>query len=123
LILVDTSVWIDHLRNGDDALIKLLVDGRVLTHPFILGEIALGSLSQRKSILDGLGNLPQATVAREAEVLKYIEATKLFGFGVGYVDAHLLASVRLTSGGLLWTRDRRLEAVAVKVAVPHYAIS
>jgi predicted nucleic acid-binding protein len=81
--LVDTSVWIDHLRQGEDALIELLADGRVLMHPYILGEIALGNLAQRTSVLDALRNLPSATVARDTEVLQYIEATKLFGLGVG----------------------------------------
>ncbi len=120
MILVDTSVWIDHLRQGDDALIKLLADGRVLIHPYILGEIALSHLRHRTTVLKALGALPSATVAQDGEVLQYIETTKLFGLGVGYVDAHLLASVRLTGGAFLWTRDRRLEAAAVKVAVPQY---
>lgn len=90
-------------------------------HPFILGEIALGNLSQRKIVLNSLGNLPHATMARDTEVLTFIEGAKLFGLGVGYVDAHLLASVRITSGASLWTRDKRLRAAAVKLAVPQYA--
>lgn len=112
MILVDTSVWVEHLRSGDAALVGLLERGAVLMHPFVLGEVALGNLSQRELVLESLANLPMATVASDGAVLGYIDSARLWGLGVGYVDAHLLASVRLTPDASLWTRDRRLEAAA-----------
>lgn len=112
MILVDTSVWVDHLRVGDPRLVELLTDGQVLGHPWVTGELALGRLSRRSEILDLLHNLPQATVATDAEVLTLITDRQLFGRGIGYVDAHLLAATLLTSGARLWTRDKRLAAVA-----------
>ena len=112
MILVDTSVWIDHLRAGDDALANFLNTGRVLAHPFVTGELALGNLRQRDLVLDALSDLPQARIATDKEVLHFIEQHTLFGLGIGYVDAHLLAAVRLTAGALLWTRDKRLHEVA-----------
>jgi predicted nucleic acid-binding protein len=90
----------------------MLDSERVLAHPFVTGELALGNLRQRESILAYLQNLPQATVARDTEVLRFISQEALYGYGIGYVDAHLLASVRLTAGGSLWTRDKRLHAIA-----------
>ncbi|MCA0432273.1 MAG: type II toxin-antitoxin system VapC family toxin [Proteobacteria bacterium] len=112
MILVDTSVWIDHLRKGDARLIKLLHDAQVLTHPFVVGEIALGQLRQRREILEGLQNLPMSSLASDPEVLSYIETRRLGGTGIGYVDAHLLASASLTPGTRIWTRDKRLKAAA-----------
>lgn len=112
MILVDTSVWIDHLRHGDNTLVKLLNAGQVLVHPFVIGEIALGSLRQRDVILDTLTDMPRVKVATDEEVLALINQTNLYGIGIGYIDAHLLASTRLTPGTLLWTRDKRLRAVA-----------
>lgn len=112
MILVDTSVWIDHLRRGDVTLTSLLTSGRVLGHPAVVGEIGLGNPANRVEILALLRNLPQATSARHDEVMVYVEAHKLFGSGIGYVDAHLLASTALTPGASLWTRDKRLRAAA-----------
>jgi predicted nucleic acid-binding protein len=112
MILVDTSVWVDHLRASDERLVGLLDAGMVLAHPFVIGELALGTLAQRKTVLDALSDLPQAIVATDAEVLNFIDRHKLFGRGVGYIDIHLLAAVRLTAGTELWTRDKRLHAVA-----------
>jgi predicted nucleic acid-binding protein len=117
LILVDTSVWIDHLRHGDAILAGLLERSQVLGHPFVVGELAMGNLRQRTMILHDLGGLPQAVVAHDPEVLDFIERESLFGTGLGYVDAHLLASVRLTAGALLFTRDERLLAAARRMAV------
>jgi predicted nucleic acid-binding protein len=111
MILVDTSVWIDHLKSGDDGLAGLLQRGEVLMHPFVLGELALGSLRQRRLVLDSLRDLPSAATASDPEVLLFIETAGLSGAGIGYVDAHLLASVRLTTGASLWTRDKRLSKV------------
>jgi predicted nucleic acid-binding protein len=112
MILVDTSVWVDHLRRGDAGLAALLEEGRVLIHPFVIGEIACGVLSERSLTLELLGNLPAATTAENDEVLAFVEQHRLFGRGIGYVDAHLLASVALMPGTAIWTRDRRLLAAA-----------
>jgi predicted nucleic acid-binding protein len=112
LIFVDTSVWIDHFRSGNALLAEHLEARRVLVHPFIIGEIALGHLRQREVILATLSNLPRAEVATEEEALHFIEREALFGRGVGYIDVHLLAAVRLTAGAKLWTNDKKLCAVA-----------
>ncbi|MDB5440112.1 MAG: ribonuclease [Caulobacteraceae bacterium] len=112
MILVDSSVWVDHLRVGDERLIGLLEHAKVLIHPFVLGELALGNLHQREGVLRALSELPQAQAATDAEVLHFIERHRLFGRGIGYIDAHLLAATRLTLGARLLTRDRRLAAVA-----------
>ena len=102
MILVDTSVWIDHLRAKDDGLTRLLTLGQVLVHPFVVGEIALGNLANRDVVLSALGRLAQAQVATDQEVQHLITANQLFGTGIGYIDAHLLASARLSTGALLW---------------------
>jgi hypothetical protein len=115
VILVDTSVWVDHLRAGDTALAGLLEAGAVLAHPFVIGELALGNLRQREMVLSALADLPQAKVATDAEALHFIGAHALFGCGIGYVDAHLLAAVRLSAGAALWTRDKRLHTVAERL--------
>ncbi|MBF6991707.1 MULTISPECIES: type II toxin-antitoxin system VapC family toxin [Cupriavidus] len=117
MILVDTSVWIDHLRTGDAALAALLDASRVLVHPFVIGEIALGSLRQRDEVLGALRDLPGAVVATDDEVDRMIDDQKLYGIGIGYVDAHLLAATRLTPGSALWTRDRRLLALAERLGL------
>lgn len=112
MILVDSSVWVDHLRSGEQALSELLIARQVLAHPFVIGEVALGSLRQRAMILGDLQNLPAAVQASDDEVMVLIESRALHGRGIGYVDAHLLASTLLTPGAKLWTRDRRLRSVA-----------
>lgn len=112
MILVDTSIWIDHLRAGDGDLVRLLEDRQVLGHRYILGELSLGNLRQRASVLRELARLPQAGLATDSEVLHFVEAERLYGRGVGYIDAHLLASLRLMPGTALWTRDQRLHTVA-----------
>jgi len=117
VILVDSSIWVDHLRSSDALLASMLDNGRVISHPFVVGELALGSLRRRELILTSLQALPQAVVASDAEVLRFINQQALYGLGIGYVDAHLLASVRLTAGGSLWTRDKRLQAVADRLGV------
>jgi len=112
VILVDTSIWIDHLRKGDVDLANLLEAGGVLSHPFVIGEIALGRLNRRDIVLSALADLPRTLVATDREVLAFIEANALAGSGLGYVDAHLLAAVRLTDAASLWTRDKHLLAAA-----------
>lgn len=117
MILVDTSIWIDHLRTGDAELIELLRNNLVLAHPWVTGELALGHLSRRSEILGLLHNLPQAVVATDREVLTLIENRHLAGQGIGYVDAQLLAASLLTSGARFWTRDKRLAATAGKLRI------
>lgn len=117
MILADTSVWVDHLRSGDATLARLLETSQVLIHPFVIGELALGLLHPRDSILNMLRRLPQAVVATVHEVLQFIDQHSLFGLGIGYVDAHLLAAVRLTASAALWTHDRRLHIAAARLAL------
>ncbi|HEX8498382.1 MAG TPA: type II toxin-antitoxin system VapC family toxin [Actinomycetales bacterium] len=117
MILVDTSVWIDHLRTGDPELGALLEHGQVLGCSWVTGELALGHLAHRSQVLGLLQQLPQATTATGHEVLTLIDRRRLFGLGIGYVDAHLLAATMLTPAARLWTRDRRLEAVADRLEV------
>jgi len=112
VILVDSSVWIDHLREGDALLAELLENGLVLGHAFVLGELACGRMRRRSEILALLADLPQAVVANDAEVLDLIERRGLMGRGIGYVDVHLLAGTLLTPEAALLTRDRRLAAIA-----------
>lgn len=115
MILADTSVWIDHLRGGDEKLASLLHDGLVLIHPFVVGELACGNLRDRESVLGLLQALPRATVATDTEVLFFIERHALMGRGIGYIDAHLLASASLSRTARLWTRDTRLGRVAAEM--------
>jgi predicted nucleic acid-binding protein len=117
VILVDTSIWIDHLVAADPILAEMLADEQVLIHPFVIGEIAIGQVKDRERFIETLAKLPRAIMARLDEVLRLIDTRRLFGRGIGYIDAHLLASVRLTPDAQLWTRDRRLHAVAVELGV------
>lgn len=114
MILVDTSVWIDHLRSGDETLADLLDNSAVLAHPWVIGELALGNLSRRDDVIGLIRGLPQATLATDDEVLGLIEQEALYGAGIGYVDAALLAATRLTSDTAFWTRDKRLSSVAAR---------
>ncbi len=104
MLLVDTSVWIGHLRQRDDRLVRALEDGVVLTHPFVIGELVCGSLRRRTEFLDELVRLPLATEATHEEALQVVERHRLHGKGLGWVDVHLLASARL-SGAALVTHD------------------
>ena len=114
MILVDTSVWVAHLRQGTIGLDGLLLEGRVVCHPFIVGELACGNLSNRSEILALLQELPRAIVAEHREVMNFIENYGLMGKGLGFIDLHLLASARLT-GVPLWTLDKRLKSVAANL--------
>jgi predicted nucleic acid-binding protein len=115
MILADTSVWIDHFRKSDPILMSLLEASQVLTHPFVIGEIALGSLSHRNRILANLSDLASIETADDAEVMSFIEEHSLAGSGIGYIDAHLLASVKISARTQLWTRDRKLQATAERL--------
>jgi len=119
MILVDTSVWVDHLRDGTPALAAALEQGRVLTHPFVLGELACGNLKNRGEVLQLIGELPAAPMATDPEALDFIERRALMGRGIGYVDVHLLASVALAGTSQLWTRDKRLAAVAADLELAY----
>lgn len=117
MILVDTSVWIDHFRHDDAALSRSLNQRQVLSHPFVIGELALGSLRQRDLILEALRGLPSALVAHDEEVHAFIDHHRLFGIGIGYIDVHLLAATVLTPDVRFWTRDKRLRAAALRLGV------
>jgi len=119
LILVDTSVWIDHLRRGDPGLVDLLERSSVAMHPIVIGEVACGNLRDRVPILELLQDLPAVVVAEHDEVLRFIERQLLHGKGIGYVDAHLLAAVALTEGTKLWTRDKTLRLAAQALGFAH----
>jgi predicted nucleic acid-binding protein len=114
MVLVDTSVWIDFLRKGDSLLSDLLTDGEVLTHPHIIGELRLGNIPKRKSFLGLIENLPVIVQATDEEVGYMIEKNKLYGKGIGYIDAHILASSIMNSTPL-WTLDKRLDALSKKL--------
>jgi predicted nucleic acid-binding protein len=111
VILVDTSLWVEHLRRGLPRLATLLQEGQVLIHPWVIGELACGNLRHRSAVLNLLQGLPAAMVASDAEVLLLIERDRLMGRGIGYVDAHLLASAKL-SRCVLWSQNRSLAALA-----------
>jgi predicted nucleic acid-binding protein len=117
VILVDSSVWIDHLHRTAPALVALLENAEVCMHPMIIEELALGSLRDRSAILSLLDDLPGTTVASHAEVRQLIESHALYGSGLSLVDAHLLAAVRLSASVSLWTRDRRLHSFARRLGV------
>src|SRR3954447_23558557 len=117
LFLADTSIWIDHFRKTDAALGELLSRRNILLHPFVLGELALGYVPNLDEMIDDFRDLPRAAVADAEEVLQLIRRNKLYGSGIGYVDAHLLASCRLGGNTLLWTRDKRLVAAASLLSV------
>ena len=117
MILVDTSIWIDHLHRSEAALSALLNTSQVCTHPMIIGELALGSLRERQTILRLLSDLPSTPMATHVELLSFVEVQALFDIGLGLVDAHLLAALRLSPADRLWTRDRRLRRSATELGV------
>jgi len=114
MVLVDTSVWVDHLCRGEPGLRDLLYAGHVATHPFVIGELACGNLAHRESILGLLRALPSSKTATDEEVLQFVNARRMYGRGLGWIDAHLLASACL-SRTPLWTKDRRLASVAASM--------
>ncbi len=117
MVLVDTSIWIDHFRRGDARLAQLLDRGEVAMHPFVVGELLLGSALGSDNLVGDLNTLPRTSVASSDEVLKFITNRKLPGSGIGYVDAHLLAAAALTPETLIWTRDKRLLAAAQSLSL------
>lgn len=117
MILADSSVWIDHIRRSEPRLVELLEAEQIYMHSFVIGEIALGSIKGRSVIIGSLMKLPHSLRATDAEVLRMIEQHALYGKGVGFADAHLLAAARLTAETLLWSRDKRLARVADELGV------
>jgi predicted nucleic acid-binding protein len=117
LILADTSVWIDHLRSGNAEMRKHLEQGNIALHPFIIAELALGSLRKRSKTLALLDLLPQVKVAQHSDVRLMIEARRLYSLGIGLIDAHLIASVFINPPTLLWTKDKRLRKAAEAVGI------
>ena len=111
MILIDSSIWIEHLRRESATVSLLLSSRRILAHPFVIGELAVGNLRNRSQILNTLRDLPAAVVASDEEVLRFIDRYLLAGRGLGYIDVHLLAAARLSHAGL-WTTDKRLQASA-----------
>jgi hypothetical protein len=121
VILADTSIWIDHFRHSDAELRRVIEEDMLLSHPFVIGELALGSLRERTAVLAFLAAQRQAAVAAHDEIMTMIEHHRLFSMGVGYTDAHLLASVLLERGAALWTRDKGLQAAAAKAGAALHA--
>ena len=117
MILVDTSVWVDHLRGGDARLAAQLEAASVAMHPLVLGELACGNLKDRQTLLALWRNLPQLPAATDAEALFFLERNRLWGRGIGYIDLHLLASVSLSAEARLWTRDKRLRKIAEQLGL------
>jgi len=117
LILADTSVWVDHLRSDDEEMRRHLNQGQIVIHPFIIAELALGSLKDRARTLALLDRLPQVRVAQTNEVRAMIEARRLYSLGIGLTDAHLIASVFLDSSTVLWTRDKQLRKGADRMGI------
>jgi len=117
LILADTSVWVDHLRFGDKDMRELLNRGQIVIHPFVVAELALGSIKDRAKTLALLDLLPQARIAQLNELRLTIEARRLYSVGIGFTDAHLIASVLIDSPTLLWARDKKLRKVAENLGI------
>jgi predicted nucleic acid-binding protein len=117
MILVDSSVWIDHFRSAVPLLQELIIERNVMSHPFVVGELAMGSIRDREIAIRSLSRLPRALVMDDDDVLALIARLKIYARGLGYIDAHLLASTRSTPAASIWTRDRRVQAVAEELGV------
>lgn len=117
MILVDTSIWIDHLRRADRRLEQLLESGDVVCHPFVIGEIACGSLAQRQRVLGFLAQLPQLPVAQQSEAMWFLDRHGYYARGLGWVDVHLLASASIAMETWLWSRNRRLAEAAADLGI------
>lgn len=121
MILVDTSVWIDHLRRSEPDLVALLEGDEVMAHPFVTGELACGTIRNRDEILGLLRRLPAAPVATHCETLEFIGQRSLMGRGVGFIDVHLLAAVALSGTARLWTKDKQLSSLAARLNLEYTA--
>lgn len=119
MILADTSIWIDYIRSDNPHFAECLEDGKICIHPFVVGELALGSLRDRDVFLSRLKRMKHVVSASHEEVLNLIETQRIYGAGIGYGDAHLLASTKLTPHARLWTRDKRLLAVAEFLSIAY----
>ncbi len=119
MILIDTSIWIDHFRVPEGGVLTLLAAEDVLVHPFVIGEVMLGNMRGRQQIAAMMRLLPAAEVASYEEILSFITVNRLGGTGIGYVDAHLLAAIKLTTGSRLWSRDKRLARVAEELGIAY----
>lgn len=117
MILVDTSIWIDHLRKPDSGLQKLLESGEVVTHPYVVMELALGSIAKREEVISNLSLLPQSQVGEPAELFALIEKRSLYRKGIGVIDLHLIASALIDSSISIWTRDKRLGEIASSLGI------
>ena len=117
MILVDTSVWAEHIDRRIGQLTALLEVEQILIHPFVVGELAMGNLRQRIAILGDLQKLPRSRIVTDGEVLRLVDQHRLFGRGIGYVDAHLLTAARLSADASLWTFDKKLAAAALQLGV------
>lgn len=118
MVLVDTSIWVSHLRKGNAHLKTLLEKAEVVCHPFIIGELACGNIKNRTEILSSLQALPMASIAKHEEVLRLIESHNLMGSGLGLIDVHLLAAALLTRAPL-WTADKRLRAASAELSIAY----
>jgi predicted nucleic acid-binding protein len=118
MVLVDTSVWVEHFRGMDTGLALLLENTQVLGHPFVNGELACGNLAKRAEILGLLEALPQAEIVQQAEALDFLQSNHFYGRGLGWIDIHLLASA-VISGARFWTEDRRLKKAAEKLNISY----
>lgn len=122
MVLVDTSIWIEHFRQIQPALVQLLNTGQVCTHPFIIGELACGCLKNPEKTIALLKNIPMLTLATDDETLYFIQHHQLMGCGIGYIDAHLLASTALNETTTLWTQDKRLQRQANRLGLAHVVL-
>jgi predicted nucleic acid-binding protein len=116
MVLVDTSIWVEHLRKGNHQLKQLLMDAEVICHPFIIGELACGSIKNRQEILPLLMSLPSAPLPEFDELMYFIDENQMMGIGIGFVDVSLLASAQL-SGNFLWTADKKLNSAATMLSL------
>lgn len=117
MILVDTSIWVAYLRSGNARLTRMLQAGTVFVHAWVIGEVALGHVRSRGAVLRLMRSLPRAVLATDDEVSEFVERNALYGTGIGYVDAQLLASARLTPGTRLWTSDKQLASIAGRLSI------
>jgi predicted nucleic acid-binding protein len=121
MILVDTSVWMDHLHHTEGALVGLLEQNVVLMHPMILGELACGNLKNRAVLIGLWQALPRLSAATDVEALQFLDIHELMGTGIGFIDVHLLCAVALANGARLWTRDKRLAEIAADLGLGYLA--